>query len=261
LSYGTVIAERIGTTVLLRLNRPEKLNAYVPEMGQDLVAEFRRASADPTIRAVIVTGNGRAFCAGADRAYLAAHSMGQATAAAPRGPSGLALGEEEFVRDFAPELKSCPKLTIAAFNGAAIGIGVTMALCTDMRIAAAGSKLKLNFAELGILPGFGSTFMLTRLLGPGQAKRLLLCDPELSAERALELGLIEEICAPENLLARAHALADAAGRCPSETVAAIKKALDFAAQADFLDSVRNEQRISRDLNVSSLQVRKDDGSK
>jgi enoyl-CoA hydratase/carnithine racemase len=141
-------------------------------------------------------------------------------------------------------------LTVAAFNGSAVGIGVTMCLCMDVRVAAAGSTLKLNFAELGILPGLGSTFMLPRLVGLGQAKRLLLCDREVSAERALELGLIEEVCSAQDLLPRARALADAAAHCPPEAIAAIKQALHLAVKAGFSAALRNEQSLSSALNAA-----------
>ncbi|HUH37229.1 MAG TPA: enoyl-CoA hydratase/isomerase family protein [Spongiibacteraceae bacterium] len=235
--YHTVLYQQRGSTVLLTLNRPERLNAYTPEMGEDLVAAFRAAAADDEVAAVIVTGAGQAFCAGADRACLGGEV----------GPSGLRLGEETFVRDFALELADHPKLTIAAFNGVAVGIGITMSLCLDLRLAAADTRLKLNFAELGIVPGLGSSFALPRLMGLGRAKKLLLCERELSAEQALSEGLVEEICAPQNLLVRAEALAAAAAACRPDVVAAIKRSLNAGAAGNRAQALTAEQEATRQL--------------
>ena len=238
MKYGTVVLEKRGALALLWLNRPERLNAYVPEMGEDLIAALRALAADDTVAAVAVTGTGRAFCAGADRDCFRGEP----------GPSGLRLGEEAFVRDFALEIADYPKLTVAAFNGVAVGLGVTMTLCMDLRIAAAGALLKLNFAELGILPGLGSSFALPRLIGLGQAKKLLLCDRELPARRALALGLIEEVCPPAQLLARAEALAARAAGCQPAALAAIKRLLNAGAGSTLAAAVATEQQQAQALN-------------
>jgi enoyl-CoA hydratase/carnithine racemase len=238
MNYGTVLVEQIGSAAILRMNRPERLNAYTPEMGEDLASAFRQAAAERAVRAIILTGAGRGFCAGADRDCLAG----------ARGPSGLAIGEEEFVRTFALELAAIPKLTIAAFNGPAAGIGVTMTLSLDIRIAAAGVLLKLNFASLGIMPGLGSTSLLPRLIGMGQAKKLLLCDQQISAERAAELGLIEDVVAADQLLPRALALAEAAAKCAPEAIAAIKAALGEAASLPMPEIFANEALRATELN-------------
>lgn len=237
MSYGTVVMERRDALALLWLNRPERLNAYVPEMGEDLIAALRALAADETVAAVAFTGTGRAFCAGADRDCFQG---------AP-GLSGLRLGEERFVQDFALELADYPKLTIAAFNGVAVGIGVTMTLCMDLRIAAAGALLKLNFAELGILPGLGSSFALPRLIGLGQAKKLLLCDRELNAEQAQALGLIEEICTADALLTRVEALAARAAGCKPAALAAIKRLLNAGAGSTLAQAVATEQQQAQAL--------------
>jgi len=238
MNYGTVLTEQLGPVVILTLNRPERLNAYTPEMGEDLASALRQAGSDHRVRAIILTGAGRGFCAGADRDCFAG----------VRGPSGLALGEEEFVRDFAVELGAIPKLTIAALNGPAAGIGVTMTLCLDIRIAAAGVLLKLNFAALGITPGLGSTSLLPRLIGMGRAKKLLLCDQQLTAEGALGLGLVEEVVAADQLMPRAMALAQAAAQCPPAAIAAIKAMLGEGATLGMSDAVANEARHAAELN-------------
>lgn len=235
--YGTVVYQQHQAVVQLTLNRPERLNAYTPEMGEDLVEAFRRSATDARVSAVIVTGAGRAFCAGADRECFGG----------PPGPSGLRLGEESFVRDFAAELAAHPKLVIMAINGAAVGIGMTMSLCADIRLAVNGARLKFNFAELGIVPGLGASFLLPRLMGQGRARKLLFCDRELSAEQALEDGLVEEVCTQEALLPRALALTDRAAQCRPEVLAAIKSCLNQAMQCDLETAIANEQVAAASL--------------
>lgn len=239
--YGTVLSERRGDVAILRLNRPDRLNAYTPEMGEDLIAGFRAAALDDAVRAIILTGEGRAFCAGADRDCFSQIP----------GPSGLKIGEEAFTRDFAVELAAIPKLTIAAFNGASVGIGITMCLCLDLRLAVPGATLRLNFAELGILPGLGSTALLPRLIGLSAAKKLLLCDRTVTSEVALALGLIDEVVDREKLLDRAVALGQAAASCPGPIVAAIKARLNASAVEDVAAAVASERMVNNGLRVNS----------
>lgn len=248
--YGTVGIARRGAVGILRLQRPDRLNAYTPEMGEDLVAAFRALAADEAVAAVVVTGEGRAFCAGADRDCFSR----------PPGLSGLRIGEEAFLRGFAHEMHAYPKLLIAAFNGAAVGIGVSMSLTFDIRLAAAGALLKLNFAEHGIMPGFGATHMLPRLVGPGRARKLLLCEPEIRAEDALSIGLVDEVCAPDALIARACVLGEAAARLEPATLTGIKRALDAGLEQGFAAAVATEAAsdLKKESKADIAEVRFDD---
>ena len=223
IGYGTVGLARTGYVAVLRLQRPERLNAYTPEMGEDLVQAFELTAKDAEIAAVVVTGEGRAFCAGADKECFTG----------ARGPSGLGLGEEAFVRGYARQIRNHPKLTIAAFNGVAVGIGVTMSLPMDIRLASASAALKLNFAELGIMPGFGATYFLPQLVGLGQAKKLLLCENRVDAFKALELGLVDEVLDDAGLLERALSLGHAAAKLKPHVRSAIKEALNAGAEGSF----------------------------
>ncbi len=228
--YGTVRLERRDAVAIVTLNRPDRLNAYTPEMGEDLVRVFRETAADPTVAAVILTAEGRVFCAGADRACLAGE----------RGASGFLLGEELFIQGFATELHDHPKLTIAAFNGTAVGIGVTMSLCLDLRLAADSASFKTNFAELGLMPGFGSTALLPHLLGLSRAKKLLLCEGVMDAHAAVQAGLIDEVCEASLLLSRAIELGMATARLPRDAVTGIKRALNAGAALGFHAALRHE---------------------
>ena len=228
--FGTIGIARRGPVAIIRLQRPERLNAYTPEMGEDLVAAFRVMADDESVAAVVMTGEGNAFCAGADHGCFTE----------PPGPSGLRIGEEAFVKGFAAELRDHPKLLISAFNGAAVGIGVSMSLCFDLRLAATDSRLKLNFAEHGIMPGFGATYVLPHLVGLGQAKKLLLCEPLIGAGDALAIGLVDEVCAPADLIERACTLGAAAARLSPGTGTKIKRALNRSVEEGFAAALQAE---------------------
>lgn len=237
MSYGTLVSTRKGAVQLIELVSEDGMNCYTPEMGEDLVAALRSAAADEGIAAIVLTGRGRAFCAGAHRSVLGGGV----------GPSGLRIGEEAFITGFPPEFAAIPKLTIAAFNGAAAGIGVTMSLLCDLRLAVPGAKLRLNFAELGIMPGLGSTRTLVDLVGLSAAKKLLLCDRMILAEDAAAIGLVDEIAAPEDLLDRAIALGEAAAACRKSVAGEIKACLNAAHEGGIADAQRREAEASARL--------------
>jgi len=225
----------------ITLNRPEKRNAYTTEMGDAVVAAFRRAREDAAVRAVILTGAGRAFCAGVDLEHLKAHQAGANVSSGPR------LGEEAFLRELPLELLECPKPVIAAVNGAAIGVGVTMILPCDVRLAAAGAKLGLTFAKLGLLPGLGSTHLLPRLVGRAKALELVLSARVIEAEEAAGIGLVNRVVPAEALLSEARALAAEMAQSRPEVLAAAKAALRYGEAHGMADAMANEQRASAAL--------------
>lgn len=225
----------------ITLNRPDKLNAYTTEMGDEVVAAFARCREDAAVRAVILTGAGRAFCAGVDLEHLKAH---QAGGNASKGPK---LGEEDFLRKLPLELVEFPKPVIAAINGPAIGVGVTMALPCDLRLAAESAKLGLAFAKLGLLPGLGSTHLLPRLIGMAKALELVLTARTIPAAEAAEIGLVNRVVPDAELLPAARELARAMAQHRPEVLAAAKAALRFGAEAPMADAMRNEQEASAAL--------------
>jgi enoyl-CoA hydratase/carnithine racemase len=231
----TDVADGIGT---LTLNRPEKLNAYTTEMGEEVTAVLRAWRDDPAVRAVIVTGAGRGFCAGVDLEHLAAH---QAGANASKGPR---LGEEDFLRKLPLELVEYPKPLVAAVNGPAIGVGVTMILPFDVRIASETAQLGLAFVKLGILPGLGSTHLLPRLVGRAKALELVLTARKLEAREALEIGLVNHVVPPEKLAGAARELAAQIAAHRPEVVAAAKAAVNYGAEHTMEEAMRNEERAS-----------------
>ena len=225
------VADGIAT---LTLNRPDKRNAYTTEMGDEVYDAFQKVREDEAVRVVILTGAGRGFCAGVDLDHLKAHQAGGQAGKGPR------LGEEAFLKKLPLELLEFPKPVIAAVNGAAIGVGITMILPCDLRIAAAGAKLGLTFVHLGILPGLGSTHLLPRLVGPAKARELVLTGRTFSAEEAAAMGLVNEVVPVEAVLDRAREIATQLAEIRPEVLAEAKRALFFAERHGMAEAMQNE---------------------
>lgn len=224
------VEDRVAT---ITLNRPDVLNAYTPDMGDEIVAAFRAAAVDNEVRAVILTGAGeRGFCAGADRVYLQQ----------PLPPGTRLIGEEELIRSFALELAQFPKPTIAALNGHAVGIGMTMILPMDMRIAADHCKLALNFSKLGILLGLGSTHLLPQIVGMHKAQELVLTARTITAQEGLDIGLLNHVVPAGDLMAKARELALQCAECDPHTLTFAKRALRYGASVSLEEAIANEQK-------------------
>ena len=229
------VADGVAT---LTLNRPERLNAVNTTSINDLVAAFDAADADDAVRAVIVTGAGRAFCAGADL------GRGGGTFA---GGSGRAERPEEH-RDggglVTLRIFEMKKPVIAAINGPAVGFGVTLTLAMDVRLASSAAKLGFVFARRGVVPEACSTWFLTRLVGIAQAAEWTYTGRVFSAEEARVGGLVSRVLAPEALLPAARDLArDIAANTSAVSVALIRQMLwrmlgaDHPREAHRIDSL------------------------
>ena len=236
MGYEQILFDLEDRVATITLNRPEVLNAYQPRMGDELVDAFRRARDDRAVRAVILTGAGRAFCAGVDLGYLK-----EQRARIEKGERLVPLGEEHFVKGFAPELAAFPKPVIAAIRGAAIGVGVTMTLPCDIRLAAEDAVLGLPFTKLGMIPGLGSTHLLPRIVGMAAALELVLTSQSIGAEQAARIRLVNRVVPGERLLGEARELASRAADCDPAAIAAAKQALHFGATAS-LDAAMARER-------------------
>jgi enoyl-CoA hydratase/carnithine racemase len=184
----------------ITLHRPDRLNAFTPTMKDEVIAAFDAADADDEVRAVIVTGAGRGFCAGADL-----EAGGQTFDYRARGVS------DEVPRDGGGQLTlrvfESKKFVIAAINGPAVGVGATMTLPMDVRLAAHGAKIGFVFSRRGIVPEAASSWFLPRVVGISQAMEWAATGRVFSAEEALAGGLVRSIHAVDDLLPAAHALA------------------------------------------------------
>lgn len=222
---------RESGVAILTLNRPERMNGWSGGIATGFYAGLDRAEADPDVRAVVLTGNGRAFCAGADMGDL--NSIGSATVESA-GQADLS----EMVGERHPLfLTTLRKPIIAAINGACAGIGLTHALMCDVRFAAAGAKFTTSFARRGLIAEYGISWILPRVIGWGAALDLLLSGRVFLAEEAAELGMVKEVLAPEDLLPRAIAYAeDIAANCAPSSLAVIKRQVYGDALRDIVES-------------------------
>jgi enoyl-CoA hydratase/carnithine racemase len=191
------VADRV---LKITLNRPERLNAFTPTMGRELIEAFDCADGDDDVRAIIVTGAGRGFCAGADLA--AGGSTFDWTDRAANGDVPRDGGGQVVLRIFAST-----KPVIAAINGPAVGVGVTMTLPMDIRLAAEGARIGFVFARRGIVPEACSSWFLPRLVGISQAMEWVASGRVFSAQEALTGGLVRSVHPEDELLGAARALA------------------------------------------------------
>lgn len=216
----TIDADGIAT---LLLDRPDALNSFTVTMAVELERFFRAAAADDEIKAIVVTGSGRAFCAGMDLSATG-NVFGLDESADPT-PADLRdrLTEEPFhsgVRDTGGKVTlaiyDCPKPVIAAINGPAVGIGATMTLAMDLRLASTKARIGFVFGKLGIVPEAASTWFLPRIVGISQALEWVYSAEILTAEQALAGRLVRSVHEPEELLEAAYGLARSfvVGRSP-----------------------------------------------
>lgn len=210
MNFGDILYETDGPVATITLNRPDKLNAYTARMGEELAQAIALANEDDAIRAVILTGAGRGFCAGADISAGAGSFDTQSGAGAVNfgaGRSAEADGGLGGDGGFVGALFNCRKATIAAFNGAAVGVGATLALPTDIKIASDQARFGFIFARRGLVPEAGSAWFLPRLVGTAQALRWAITGSIFGAQEALAGGLVSEVVPHEELMARARAIA------------------------------------------------------
>lgn len=214
MAYEQILYDVADGVLTITLNRPDKLNAFTGTMMTEMIDAFQRANKDDAVRAIIVTGAGRAFCAGAD--LSAGANTFDATKRTDRpernaGPADSVDWSDERVRDgggrLTLEIFECMKPVIAAVNGPAVGIGVTMQLAMDVRIAAEGARFGFVFARRGIVPEAASSWFLPRLVGISQALAWCYSGRVFDAKEAQSGGLVSEVVRAEDLLPRARAIA------------------------------------------------------
>ncbi|MFZ9408318.1 MAG: enoyl-CoA hydratase-related protein [Burkholderiaceae bacterium] len=204
MSEQHVSVDVVDGIMTLTLNRPDKLNAYTARMGRELTAAFRQADADDAVRVVIVTGAGKGFCAGADIS-AGADAFGNsqtdnmfARTGQPGGPKPDSFIEAIF---------ECRKPSIAAINGAAVGVGLTLTLPMDVRLASSTAKFGAVFTRRGLVPEAASAWFLPRIVGLPQALRWCYSGRVFDAQEAVRGGLVEGPVPPEDLLERAREIA------------------------------------------------------
>ncbi len=241
--YDTVLTETRGEVRVLTMNRPERLNAWTPHMGNELVAAIEEADADPDIGAIVLTGAGRGFCAGADmsdtfQTRIDGTDPGGDTA---HGQGGFAEGI-----DWVATCRSAKPL-VAAVNGAAVGIGMTQILPFDSIVAAHGAKFGMLFIKVGLVPELASTQLLVQRVGWGMASELCLSGRLVEADEAHRIGLVDHLVEPDALLDTAVDLAAAYAANPAPQLRMIKELLTTnAVETDLTAVQRRESKLLRE---------------
>ncbi len=228
MSFENIILEKRGRVAVIKVNRPEKLNALDIRTRQEIVAAFEQLRADSEVRVVVVTGAGeKAFIAGADIGEFAGRT---------------ALQQREIMRNSRAfdVMEDFPKPVIAMINGYALGGGCELALACDIRIASSKARLGQPEIKLGIIPGGGGTQRLPRLIGEGKAMELILTGDMISAEEALHLGLVNHVVAPEELEAKTMELANRMSELSPVALMAAKQAVKNAARLDLRSGLEAE---------------------
>ncbi|GAA4949013.1 enoyl-CoA hydratase [Streptomonospora halophila] len=226
-----VLSERDGGVLLLTLNRPDRLNAWTPGMAERLFALLREADDDPAVRAIVITGAGRAFCAGADMDTLS-------------GISGARI--EVDGRSMAAPAR-LRKPVVAAVNGSAAGVGLVLALFCDVRFAADDAKLTTSFSRRGLVAEYGAAWQLPRLVGQGRAMDLLLSSRVVLGAEARGMGLVDFSPPREDVLAEALSYAGVlASECSPRSMAAVKGQVLRAQEAGFDDAADESAGLMAD---------------
>jgi 2-(1,2-epoxy-1,2-dihydrophenyl)acetyl-CoA isomerase len=217
----TVLVSREGAVATVTLNRPDALNALDLDISRALAESLEAIAPDRSLRTVVLTGAGRAFCAGGDMA-AARHALDAGD------PRSLFDGVLEWLHRAVLTLRRMPQPVVAAINGPTSGAGLSLAAACDLRVASVSAVFKIGYTTIGLCPDAGWTATVPRLVGLGRASEMLLLDRAFDAARALELGLVNEVCAADVLLPRAHELAAELARQPVVSLAAAKALLNDA---------------------------------
>jgi 2-(1,2-epoxy-1,2-dihydrophenyl)acetyl-CoA isomerase len=240
--YETVNLYRRGAGATLELNRPERLNAWSDQFSRDLLAAIKAAEDDPAIRALVVTGAGRAFSSGADLKE-----------AAERAGSGKIDVYERLTKRYHPiitRLRLMPKPVVAAVNGPAAGIGLSLALACDLVVAAESAFFQLAFVNIGLVPDGGSSLFVPARVGFTRAAELAMLGERLDARTALDWGLINRVWPDEEFPAQTRALLDRLASGATRSYAGTKRQLNRWLYERMDDQLEFEAGIQREMAAS-----------
>ncbi|HEY2216846.1 MAG TPA: enoyl-CoA hydratase [Solirubrobacteraceae bacterium] len=224
----------------IELNRPDALNAWNAQFGEDLLAALREATADQAARAVVITGAGRGFSSGADLKDIS-------TETTPDGRPDVYKTLTERYHPIMHAIREMPKPVIAAVNGPAVGIGCSLALCCDLIVAAESAYFLLAFVNIGLVPDGGSSLFLPTRIGMARAMELSMLGERLPASKALEWGLINRVVADDALLAEAGALASKMAAGPTRSYAGSKRQLNNWLYTRMEEQLELEAKIQQEM--------------
>jgi 2-(1,2-epoxy-1,2-dihydrophenyl)acetyl-CoA isomerase len=245
MSYETVIWEQSGAVGRLTLNRPETLNAWTAQFGRELLEVVRGEAATDSVRAVLITGAGRGFSSGAD--------LKAGFDAADDGMPDIRRELNDLYHPAIAGVRRLPKPVVAAVNGAAVGIGCSLALACDLIMAAESAFFGLAFVNIGLMPDGGSTALVPPAIGKARAFQMALLGERVPAPQALEWGLVNWVHPDEKLMDEADALVERLAAGPTRSYAGSKQALnnfiygDLDAQLDLETELQHALGRSKDF--------------
>ncbi len=242
MNFAEIIYEKSDRVATVTMNRPEKLNAWTPKMGAEMRTAMLDADRDPNIGAIIVTGAGRAYCAGADMTTLSEIAQGRASA----GGGGSA--DDEWLRQQRVDYRTTYSWPLAlstpvigAINGACVGLGFTTCLYQDIRIGSDKARMGLIFPQRGLAIEHGSSWMLPRIVGLARAVELAVTGRLVDADEALRIGLVTKVVPLDNLMAAAREVAtEIAHKCSPLGVAQAKKMIYQHLFTDLATAIRDD---------------------
>ncbi len=238
MDYKNILFERDGAVATVTINRPKVMNALDDATVAELKDVFTTIGGDRSIRVVILTGEGKAFVAGADIGELAACDVAA-------GLSKCKRGQAVFF-----QIEALPQATIAAVNGFALGGGCEIAMACDIRVASDRAKFGQPESTLGIIPGYGGTQRLTRLVGYGKAKELIFTGDIIPAEEAYRIGLVDQIYPADEMMAKAREMADKIALRGPIAIDAAKEAISVGMDSSLAAGCAHEAALFAGICVS-----------
>jgi enoyl-CoA hydratase/carnithine racemase len=241
MNFAEIIYEKSDRIATVTFNRPEKLNAWTAKMGAEMRTAIMDAERDPEIRAIIVTGAGRAYCAGADMGMLSEISAG-------RGSAGQIAPQDDLTRGLRADYRTAYSWplglktpVIGAINGPCVGLGFTTSLYQDIRIASDRARMGLIFVQRGLAIEHGSSWMLPRIVGVARAVELAVTGRLVDAEEALRIGLVHRVVPHDNLMEQTRALArNIADNCSPLGISHAKKLIYQHLFTDLATAIRED---------------------
>jgi 2-(1,2-epoxy-1,2-dihydrophenyl)acetyl-CoA isomerase len=230
-AYETIIYEKQNGVATITLNRPQALNAFVPQMNKEVLEALKDGERDKEVRCFMITGAGRAFCAGQD---LKGRTPGQ------KGSLGASLREK--YNPLIRQLRQMEKIVIAAVNGVAAGAGCNFALACDLRVASEEAKFIQSFVRVGLAPDSGGSFVLPRLVGLSKALELLLLGDTLDANEARRIGLVARVFPAPDFAASAREIAERIAKAP-RGIGLVKRAVNHANLANLEADLEYEAHL------------------
>lgn len=230
MAYQSIRYQTRDAVAIVTLNRPEALNSLTDDMKRELLDALKSAERDGAVRAIVLTGEGRGFCAG--------EALNEQLATLPEPPLDRTL--RDFYHPVIERMRSMDKPIVAAVNGTCAGAGVSLALAADLRLASDKSSFIMAFVKIGLVPDAGGTFFLPRLVGMGKAAEMCMLGDKVDAAEAERIGLVNRVVPQDRLMEESLALAGKLAKLPTKAIGLMKRALNRSLRSPLEDQLSYE---------------------